>query len=157
MLQGLIGKTSHVTDTYVLLPDKLNTFFARFEDNTVPPTWPATYDGGLSFSVADVSKTLKRVNTSKASGIPSCILRACADHLTGVFTDLFNLSISQSAVPTCFNMSTIVPVPKKAKITELNYYLPIALTSVIKKFFERLVKNCTAHYPIPSVQEEYLC
>ena len=33
--------------TDVLLPDKLNTFFACFEDNTVPPT----KDCGLSFSV----------------------------------------------------------------------------------------------------------
>jgi hypothetical protein len=31
-------KTRHVADTDVLLPDKLNTFFARFEDNTVPQT-----------------------------------------------------------------------------------------------------------------------
>ena len=31
-------KTSHVTDTDVTLTDKLNTFFARFEDNTVPPS-----------------------------------------------------------------------------------------------------------------------
>ena len=38
-------------------------------------------------------------------------------------------------------MSTIVPVPKKAKITELNHYLPVALTSVIMKCFERLVKD----------------
>ena len=37
------GKTSHIADT-VLLPDKLNTFFARFEDNTVPPTRPAPRD-----------------------------------------------------------------------------------------------------------------
>ena len=28
-------KTSHVTDTDILLPDKLNTFFARFEDKSV--------------------------------------------------------------------------------------------------------------------------
>ncbi|KAK6314000.1 hypothetical protein J4Q44_G00154590 [Coregonus suidteri] len=28
-------KTSHVADTDGLLPDKLNKFFARFEDNTV--------------------------------------------------------------------------------------------------------------------------
>ena len=53
-------KSSHVTDTDVTLPDKLNTFFARFEDNTVPPTWPAPKDCGLSFSVADVTKTFKR-------------------------------------------------------------------------------------------------
>ena len=37
-------------------------------------------------------------------------------------------------------MATIVPVPKKAKITELNY-CPVALTSVIMKCFERLVKD----------------
>ena len=50
-------KISLVTDTDILLPDKLNTFFTRFENNTVPPTRPTTKDCGLSFSVADVSKT----------------------------------------------------------------------------------------------------
>ena len=38
-------------------------------------------------------------------------------------------------------MSTIVPVPKKAKVTELNDYRSVALTSVIVKCFERLVKE----------------
>jgi hypothetical protein len=38
-------------------------------------------------------------------------------------------------------MSTIVPVPKKAKLTELNDYRSITLTSVIMKCFERLVKD----------------
>ena len=47
-------KTSHVVASYVLIPNKLNTFFARFEDNTVPPTWSATKDYGLSFSMADL-------------------------------------------------------------------------------------------------------
>ena len=35
-------KTSPIADTDVLLPDKLNNFFAQFEDNTVPLTRPAT-------------------------------------------------------------------------------------------------------------------
>jgi hypothetical protein len=39
-------KTSHVTDTDVLLPGKLNILFACFEDNTVPPKKPATKDCG---------------------------------------------------------------------------------------------------------------
>jgi hypothetical protein len=38
-------------------------------------------------------------------------------------------------------MSTIVPVPKKAKVTELNDYCRVALTSVIMKGFDRLVKD----------------
>ena len=97
------GKTSQVADTDVLLPGKLNTFFARFKDNTVSPTRPAPKDCGLSFTMAEVSKTFKRVNPREAAGpddIPSRVLRAKADQLAGVFTDIFNLSLSQSAVPT---------------------------------------------------------
>jgi hypothetical protein len=52
------GKTSHVTNIDALLPDKLNTSFARFEDNTVPPARPAPTDCGLSFSVTDVRKDI---------------------------------------------------------------------------------------------------
>ena len=144
--------TNHVTDIVVLLPDKQNTFFARFEDNTVPPTSPSTKDCGLSFSVADVSKTFKSVNTRKGAGpdgIPSRVLRACSDQLADVFMDIFNLSLSQSAVPTWFKMATIVPVPKNAKVTELNDYRPVALTSVIMKCFERLVKDhITSTFPV---------
>ena len=75
----------------------------------------------------NVNKTFKRVNRRKAAGpdgIPSHVLRASAEQLAGVFTDIFNLSLSQSAVPTCFKMATIVPVPKNAKVTELNGYHP---------------------------------
>ena len=115
---GLQTKTSPVADHDVLLPDKLNNFFARFEDNTVPLTRPATKTCGLSFTAANVSNTFKQVNPRKAAGpdgIPSRVLRGCADQLAVVFTDIFNLSLSQSAVPTCFRMYTIVPVPKKSK------------------------------------------
>jgi hypothetical protein len=89
--------------------------------------------------MVDVSKTFERVNPGKAAcpdGMPRRILRAWTDQLAGVVTDIF-----QSAVPTCFKMATIVPVPKKAKVTELNDYLPVGLTSVIMKCFERLVKD----------------
>ena len=122
-----------VADPDVLLPDKLNNF-ARFEDETVPLTRPTTKTCRLFFTAANVSKPFKRVNPRKVAGpdgIPSCVLRACTNQLAGVFTDIFNQSLSQSAVPTCFKMATVVPVPKKAKVTELNDYRPVALTSVI--------------------------
>jgi hypothetical protein len=73
--------------------------------------------------------------------IPIRIIRACADQLADVFTDIFNHSLSQSVVSICFKMASIVPVPKKAKVTELNDYCPEALTSVIMKCFEGLVKD----------------
>ena len=99
-------RISPIADIDVLLPDKLNNFFARFKNNAVPLTRPATKAYGLSSS--NVSKTFKRVNPCKAAGpdgIPSRVLRACADQLARMFTDIFILSLSQSAVPTCFKMS----------------------------------------------------
>jgi hypothetical protein len=78
-------KTSPVADTDILLPDKLNYFIAHFEDNTVPLTRSATKTCGLSFTVANVSKTFKCVNPRKAAGsdgIPSRDLRACAHEQT---------------------------------------------------------------------------
>ncbi len=69
---------------------------------------------------------------------PAC-LKSCADQLAPIFTQIFNRSLELCEVPSCFKCSTIIPVPKKPKITGLNYYRPVALTSVVMKSFERLV------------------
>ena len=98
----------------------------------------------IMFSIADVSKTFKQVNIHKAAGpngLPGCVLKACADQLASVFTDIFNLSLSESVISTCFKQTTIVPVPKKAKVTCLNDYRPVAFTSVAVKCFEKILKG----------------
>ncbi len=69
------------------------------------------------------------------------MLRACAFQLAGVFTDIFNLSLSLSVVPLCFKKSTIVPIPKKNKITCLNDWRPVALTPIFSKCFEKLIRD----------------
>ena len=42
-------------------------------------------------------------------------------------------------VPICFKTTTIIPVSKKNQAACLNDYRPVALTSIIMKYFERLV------------------
>ncbi len=74
-------------------------------------------------------------------GIPGRVLKACAFQLAGVFTVIFNLSLSLSVVPSCFKKSTIVPIPKKNKITCLNDWRPVALTPIFSKCFEKLVRD----------------
>jgi hypothetical protein len=96
----------------------------------------------ITLSAADVSKTFKQVNIHKAGGpdgFPGRVLRACADQLASVFTNIFNLSLSESVISTCFKQITIVPVPKNTKVTYLNDFQPVALKSVAMKRFERLV------------------
>ncbi len=59
-------------------------------------------------------------------GIPGRVLQACAFQQAGIFTDIFNLSLSLSVVLSCFKKSTIVPIPKQNKITCLNDWRPVA-------------------------------
>jgi hypothetical protein len=72
----------------------------------------------IKLSVADVSKTFKQVNIHKATGpdgLPGRVLKACVDQLASVFTDIFNLSLTESVISTCFKQTTIVPVPTEAE------------------------------------------
>ena len=95
-----------------------------------------------TLSVADVSKTFKQVNIYKAAGpdrLPGHVLKACMDQLASVFTDIFNLSLTDSVIPTCFKQTTIGPVPKNAMVTCLNDYRPVALAHINTIIPENLV------------------
>ncbi|XDV44731.1 hypothetical protein PO909_012971, partial [Leuciscus waleckii] len=95
-------------------------------------------------SVADTCKVFKAVkigNAAGADGITPRVLRTCYSQLASVFTDIFSLSLSLCMVPNCFKKSIIIPVPKKTTVTCMNYFRPVALTSVIMKCFELLVKS----------------
>ena len=67
--------------------------------------------------------------------------------LSIVFTDIFNFSLTESVIPTCFKQTTIGPVPKEVKVTCLNDYRPVELTSVAMKCFERLVMAHDQQHP----------
>ena len=50
------------------------------------------------------------------------VIKSCSTQLAPVFTDIFNPSLTQWAVPKCFKMTTIVPVPKKTRGASLSDY-----------------------------------
>ncbi len=55
------------------------------------------------------------VRQTKAAGldnVPAHVLRECIDQLADVLTELFNISLSQTVVPSCFKTTTIIPVPE---------------------------------------------
>jgi hypothetical protein len=139
------GKNSREMPSDMSLPDELNQLYARFEasNNEACMRASAVLDNCvITLSVANVCKTFKRVKIHKAAGpdgLQGRVLWACVDQLAGVFTDIFNMSLIESVLPTCFKQTTIVPVPKNTKVTCLNEYRPIALTTVAMKCFERLV------------------
>ena len=79
----------------------------------------------ISVEEQDVSKALLRVNTQRAAGpdgISGRLLKSFAIQRAPVFTTIFNLSLATSVVPTCFQRSTIVTVPKINSPACLNDY-----------------------------------
>ncbi len=125
------------------LADDLSEFYCRFEKTPFsPPATPLSPTPALQIREDDVCQVFKKNKIRKAPGpdgvSPAC-LKSCADQLAPIFTQIFNRSLELCEVPSCFKHSTIIPVPKKPKITGLNDYRPVALTSVAMKSFERLV------------------
>ncbi len=135
------------------LAEELNTFYGRFECNGGSAALPSSASGSsrqrsenhvITVSEDEVRRALKRVNIRKAAGpdgITGRVLRSCADQLAGLFTSIFNESLATSVVPTSFKKYIIIPVPKNNKPSCLNDYRPVALTSIVMKVFERLVKS----------------
>ena len=112
--------------------------------NTTSPSSITPSSSLPPFTVDDyvVRSMFQCLNSIKAAGpdnISPCLLKLCADQLSSVFTDIYNVSHSQCKIPHCFKKSTIIPILKKSTASCLNDYRPVALTSVVMKTLERLV------------------
>lgn len=68
------------------------------------------------------------------------MLKSCKYELTEIFVKLFQSSLDIHVVPSLWKTSKIVPVPKCNTPTEMNDLRPIALTSIVMKCFEKIVK-----------------
>ena len=66
------------------------------------------------------------------------LLKLCAPQLTHIYTFIMNLSLSTHVVPHIWKCSEILPIPKRL-IAVLNYFRPVALTSVPMKCMEKLI------------------
>ncbi|PVD22618.1 hypothetical protein C0Q70_18438 [Pomacea canaliculata] len=149
--QGSKAKISISGVESTALANARNDFFARFE----------THD--FSVQIKDVRSSLhpvqkveicheqvvelfQRVHIRKASGpdgICGRTLHFCAHQLGGIFQHLFQRSMDSLSIPAAWKLSTIVPVPKIVSARHLNDFRPVALTSLVMKVFETIIKALT--------------
>ncbi len=131
------------------LLDEHNLFYARFEAHNTThtesaPAAVAEEASAISISVADVTRSFRQGEYPQGCGSwwhP----RLCAPSMripaSRGFHRHFQPLLSLSVVPLCFKKSTIVPIPKKNKITCLNDWRPVALTPIFSKCFEKLIRD----------------
>ena len=96
----------------------------------------------LVISEHKTRRMFSKMNTRKVAGpygITPRLMTHCSSQLAGIFTYIFNLSLSLCSNPRRFKESIVIPIPKKNPVKVLNDYRPVALTFVVMKSFERLV------------------
>jgi len=132
--------------------NELNNFYCRF-DTKCPPinnTGPTSTACNckptkLSIEVDEtmVAELFKRCKERKAPGpdnIHGAILKHAHKQLAVPFTHIFQRSIDDQSVPVMWKTSVIIPVPKKRCPVALNDYRPVALTSIVMKCLEKIIK-----------------
>ena len=142
-------------DEQMKLADELNHFYTRFQNPDIPDVHPEPDPDPPAeppdpepppepISLEEVREQFRRCNPSKAAGpdsITTRVLKECYFELAPVFCEIFNLCLKSGTLPALWKLSAIKPVPKKPIPTCNNDFRPIALTSVLMKCFEQILKS----------------
>lgn len=119
----------------VYLANELNTFYLRYVK--YDSWWSNTV---FNIDVPTVARFLKRKKVNKSPGpdnVSGKVLRACSLQLSGILMYIFNMSHKKQQI---WKHATVVPVTKCRTPKVLNYFRPVALTSLVMKTFEKIVR-----------------
>ena len=135
-------------NTYV---NELNSFYARFDDmdfqqecNNILNMINKGAHERTVISINDVLQALNRAKPGKASGpdkVSARVIKSCRGELVMPIHKLFQTSLDLCYVPIAWKKSEVIPVPKVKIPVEKNDLRPVALTSVIMKCFEFIIKG----------------
>ena len=126
----------------------LNEFYCRFDHDTPATSTtcisPNNYQQPLVVEKDRVQTLFRLCNPGKApgpDGLKGKVLNICSEQLAIPFTKIFQRSIDEQTIPTAWKHSIIIPVPKNQNPNKLNDFRPVALTSIVMKCFEKIIKT----------------
>lgn len=126
------------------LPNDLNSRFETDNSTQIAETLSSLELADTTLTFETVVRDLRgtRVNSSPGpDNVSGRDLRLGAEQLGGVFPILFQRSMNAGTVPQLWKHSTVFPIPKKTTINTLNDPGPVALTSLVMKAMERVIKQ----------------
>ena len=88
-------------------------------------------------------RVMSKLKVRKApgpDGISPQLLCSCKNELCEILSTIYNWSLRECHLPSVFKKSIIIPVPKRSPVTCLNDYRPIALTSIVMRYLETIVR-----------------
>lgn len=121
--------------------------FVKEANNTVPD-FDLQYDGPkidtVNITEVDVKSRLEKLKEDKSPGPDKFhpkLLKGCAAGLAKPLCMLFNKSLYDSKLPDEWKRSQVVPIFKKGSRVSPGNYRPVALTSIVAKIMEGIVRD----------------
>ena len=132
--------------------DELNTFYSRFDKHDFSSVRENINchlrnhigQDRIVITEDEVLKSLKSIKAGKAPGpdeIGTNVLKMCSHTLAPILCKIFQQSLDQVCIPKLWKTSEIIPVPKKVPPTCNNDFRPVALTAIMMKCLEKIIKN----------------
>jgi len=141
----------HDVDNIKQLCDELNLFYSRFDKHdfsavrgTIISHLRSRRCERIVIPEHEVLRSLKSVKVGKAAGpdgVGANVLKLCSAPLAPVVRNIYQQSLDQTCVPKIWKTSEIVPIPKRVPPACNNDFRPVALTAIMMKCFERIVKG----------------
>ena len=140
-----------------LTADSLNEHYSKLStdrDYCIPLLKATASTQRRIFSYFNETQVRKQLDKLKKTangpdGIPYWFLKIAAPIIVRSLTQLYNISASQSKLPSQWKNASIHPIPKVSNPKSASDYRPISLTSILSRILEKLVVK---NYIIPTFQ-----
>lgn len=127
------------------------TYSKTSYNNTAPNSFNIKHSSNINFSSIDIETVSSNLKSLKSSfhagpdGVPSCLLKNCAETLCGPLTAIFNKSIELCYLPQLWKKSYIIPLFKSGSKIEVSNYRGIAKLNAIPKLLEKILTDILSH------------
>jgi hypothetical protein len=143
--------------------DAFSSFFNQVYLASVPEYTKRVVDTNLHniISITQTSedeiissqKSFKASMTAGLDGIPSFLLRDCAQIFVTPLFSIFNLIIKSSTFPTVWKQARVSPIFKKEDLSNIEHFRPISIICNFSKILEsilyRVSQNWRTNYLLP--------
>ena len=145
--------TSTDNEAVQLLCDFFTSVYIKDGDDAMPTFHPDLKSNkkleNIDFSVNDVRMKLNHLKENSSRGPDNLhpkLLTRCSDILAAPIFLIMKKSLEEGIVPQAWRKSQITPIHKKGSRSDNLNYRPIALTCVLCKVMESIIKdNMTEH------------
>ena len=113
--------------------------FVDFLKRTKSPQ--SSFAFNLVSTPEEVRSEISCIQNNKSHGLyssPTQLLKCSSNVISGILTDILNISISTGVYPSKLKMAKIIPIFKQDDDTDANNYRPISLLSNFKRIFEKI-------------------